>query len=215
MMLRKRYRASRFRLRPAVMTISAILWVLLWSSLSPFIVLSGALIGWLIGVLFPLPPMFWKGKVRPIQTIYLALHLLWDLVVSSIRLIGYAFERKVNLHAGIVRVELHSDDDLYQVGVASMISLVPGTVVVEVVRHPRRLYLHVLGLDGQTEDDVQTMADGVERRLLRAFGSKHQIAAFEDAIATPTVVPATDWAAEEADASEDSDDESDVEEGQG
>ena len=33
-----------------------------------------------------------------------------------------------------------------EVVVAELISLVPGTVVIEVVRNPRRLYLHVIDL---------------------------------------------------------------------
>ena len=67
--------------------------------------------------------------------------------------------------------------------VAEMISLVPGTVVVEVVRHPRRLYLHCIDLIG--EDPVKrihTMVDGVEQRVLNAFGSKEEIAAFKQAM---------------------------------
>lgn len=198
---RQRYHVSRFRIRPAVMTFSAIFWACLWSSFSPFILISGALLGWLIGIVFPLPPMYWRGRLRPLKAAYLVAHLFADLVVSSIRMIGYVFERKVDLHASVVRVDLHSDDDLYQTGIASMISLVPGTVVVEVVRHPRRLYLHCVGMDRQSEDDIHEMVIGVERRLLNAIGSAAQIADFEDSLATPTVAPATDWEAEEAEAS--------------
>lgn len=198
----KRYKASRFRLRPKAMLISAALWAILWTSLSPFVLVSGALLGWLMGALFPLPPIFWKGRMRPLKAIYMVAYMLWDLCVSSVRMIKYAFERKVDLHAGIVRVDLHSDDDLYQTSVAAMISLIPGTVVVEIVKHPRRLYLHVVGLDHQSEEDVQEMVNGVEGRLLEAFGSDQQIADFRDALATPTVTPATDWDAEEAEALE-------------
>ena len=84
-----------------------------------------------------------------------------------------------------------------------MISLVPGTVVVEVVRHPRRLYLHVVGLDeNNTPDDVQDMTTAVERRLLKAIGSREELANFEDTLVTPSVMPPTDWAKEESDADE-------------
>lgn len=203
----QRLRASRFRLRPKAMLVSAIFWAFLWSSLSPFILVSGALLGWLMGALFPLPPMHWKGKLRPLGVLSLAAYTLWDLCVSSVRMIAYAFEPKVDLHAGIVRTDLHTDDDLYQTAIAGLISLIPGTVVVEVVRHPRRLYLHVVGLDHQSEEDVQEMVHGVERRLLRAFGSDQQITDFEDSLATPTVAPATDWDAEAADALEEGEDE--------
>lgn len=200
---RRLARTSRWRIRPAMMAMCAAIWALLWGSFSPFILISGALLGWLIGVVFPLPPMFWQGRLSPISATYLVARLIWDLVVSSARLIGYAFQPKVDMKAGIVRVDLASDNDLYQVGVASLTSLVPGTVVVEIVRHPRRLYLHCVGLDeNHTAEDIQEMTTGVERRLLKAIGSKKELADFEDALATPSVVPPTDWAAEEADADE-------------
>ena len=199
---RQRYHVSRFRFRPAVMVISALFWAFLWASFSPFILISGALLGWVIGMIFPLPPIYWQGRLHPLGLIHLVTHLFADLTMSSIRLIGYIFERDVNLHSSLLSVDLHTDDDLHQTSVASLISLVPGTVVVEVVRHPRRLYLHCVGMHKQTEDDIHEMVIGVERRLVRAIGSKEEIAAFEDAVATPTVAPATDWDAEEADAVE-------------
>lgn len=192
-----RYGASRFRIRPMVITLSTLLWVLLWSSLSPVVLLSGVLLGWLVGVVFPLPPMHWMGRPHPIGVLNLAFHLVVELVVSSVRMVGYAFARKVDLHAGIVRAELYADDDLYQVGVASLVSLVPGTVVVEVVRHPRRIYLHVVGMDRQRPEDVQQMVSRVERRLLGAVGSPAEIERLRAALAAAPEHPvATDWEAE-------------------
>lgn len=200
-MMTATWKTSRWRLRPTVMIISALLWSMLWASIAPHILISGAILGWVIGVVFPLPPMHWKGRFSLVWAAYLVIRLFWDLTVSSFRLIKYAFERKVDLHAGIVRVDLLSDDDLYQVGVASMISLVPGTVVVELVRHPRRLYLHCIGLEGEDpEDAIQEMTTQVEARLLRAFGSKEEWQRFQEERTTPSVMPPTDWMAEEADA---------------
>ena len=172
----------RLRFRPLSVFGMTIVWTMLWGSLSPTILLSGILIGWLVDVVFPLPPIFWEGRFRPIGVLVMVSHLVWDLFISSMRVVWPVFQPQVNLNAGVVRVELHSDNDLYQVQVAELISLVPGTVVVEVVRHPRRLYLHAIDLIG---DDpvgrVQRMSDGVEARVLNAFGSDEEIAAFNKA----------------------------------
>lgn len=174
---------ERLKFRPLSVLGILLVWIALWGSLSPLVLVSGVLLGWLVGVVFPLPPIHWAGRFHPIGFLVLVGTLLRDLVVSSARLIGLAFAKKVNLNAGIVRVDLHTDDDLYQVAVAEMISLVPGTVVVEVVRHPRRLYLHAIDLVG---DDpvarIQRMAEGVDRRVVRAFGSTAEIEAFEAAL---------------------------------
>lgn len=175
--------SERLKLRPLSTLTMAAVWVLLWGSFSPMSIVGGLVIGYLVGVVLPLPPMFWQGTLRPLGLAWLILHLLYDLMVSSVRVFMLAFERKVNLRAGIVRIDLISDNDLYQVQVAEMISLVPGTVVVEVVRQPRRLYLHAIDLKG---DDpvgaVQKMAVDVEARVLRAFGSRQEIDDFNAAL---------------------------------
>lgn len=170
---------ERLRVRPLSILGMTLVWVLLWGSASPLILISGAVLAWLVDIVFPLPPIFWEGRFHPVGFVKLVSHLLWDLVVSSIRLVRLVFRREARLDAGIVRVDLHSDDDLYQVAVAELISLVPGTVVVEVVRQPRRLYLHALELhDAAAVDGIQHMAMGVESRVLQAFGSASQIADF-------------------------------------
>ncbi|GAA4894839.1 Na+/H+ antiporter subunit E [Tessaracoccus lubricantis] len=167
---------ERLKFRPLSVLAMAVVWVLLWGSFTPMSILSGILLGYLVGVVLPLPPVFWQGRPRPWGIVRLAAHLLYDLVVSSVRVFLLAFHRKVDLRAGIVRIDLITDNDLYQVQVAEMISLVPGTVVVEVVRHPRRLYLHAIDLHGPDPiGRVQKMAVAVESRVVRAFGSRQEI----------------------------------------
>lgn len=173
---------QRLRFRPLSIATLTVVWMILWGSVSPLVIVSGILLGYLIGVFFPLPPMHWAGRLRPIGIIILISRLLFDLTTSSMRVMRLVFARKVELNAGVVRVDLLTDDDLYQVQVAEMISLVPGTVVIEVVRNPRRLYLHVIDLIADDAvEQVQEMSYGVESRVVRAFGSREQIEAFDAA----------------------------------
>lgn len=174
--------SQRLRLRPLSTITMAMVWVLLWGTFSPMSIVGGLLVGYLVGVTLPLPPVFWQGRVRPLGVVWLLAHLLWDLVISSVRVFLLAFHREVDLRAGIVRIDLVTDNDLYQVQVAEMISLVPGTVVVEVTRHPRRLYLHAIDLHGEDPvASVQQMALGVESRVVHAFGSRQEIDDFNAA----------------------------------
>ena len=88
----------------------------------------------------------------------------------------------------------------YQVQVAELISLVPGTVVVELVRSPRRLYLHVLDLEGEHAiDDIRQMVLETERRVLRAFGTAQEREAFEAACVQlpPDSARTDEWEMEE------------------
>lgn len=187
----------RAKPRPLSLLGMTIMWAVLWGSLSPVVLISGALLGWLIDIAFPLPPIFWRGRFHLAGFVVLTAHLLWDLVVSSLRLLRLIFARQVTLNAGIVRVDLHTDDDLYQVQVAELISLVPGTVVIEVVRHPRRLYLHVVDMvDDDAVEQVQRMALGVESRVLKAFGSAAELAAFDAACRARVTVEAAEMEVE-------------------
>ncbi|HHT13188.1 MAG TPA: Na+/H+ antiporter subunit E [Propionibacterium sp.] len=195
-MMARRHRtpwSERLRIRPLSTISMAVVWVLLWGTFSPMSIVGGLLVGYLITVTLPLPPIFWKGRVRPWGVVRLISHLIYDLLISSVRVFLLAFHRKVDLKAGIIRIDLITDNDLYQVQVAEMISLVPGTVVVEVVRHPRRLYLHAIDLHG---DDpigrVQKMAVDVESRVVRAFGSRQEIEDFNAALEGHPAPEATD-----------------------
>lgn len=183
---------ARFRFRPLSILGMTAVWIILWGSISPMVIVSGVLLGWVIGIVFPLPPMHWEGRFRPLGFLNLVWHLIHDLVVSSFRMIRLAFAKKVDLNAGIVRVDLDSDNDLYQVQVAELISLVPGTVVVEVVRHPRRLYLHAIDLIGPDPvERVQRMTHDVELRVVKAFGSKQELADYLEHRANSETEPAT------------------------
>lgn len=191
---------SRFAFRPAAVLTMALVWMLLWGSFSPVALVGGILLGWVITVVFPLPPVHLSGRPHLVGCLVLGWHLVYDLVVSSWRVLKLTWARKVDLHPGIVRTELFSDNDLYQVQVAELISLVPGTVVVEIVRSPRRLYLHVLDLRGpDAVENVRRMALETERRVLRAFGTPQERAAFEAAcVRVPPDSARTDeWEVEE------------------
>lgn len=191
---------SRFAFRPAAVFTMALVWMLLWGSFSPVALVGGVLLGWLITVVFPLPPVHLSGRPHPLGTLVLGAHLIKDLVVSSWKVMKLTWARDVRLRSGIVRTELFSDNDLYQVQVAELISLVPGTVVVEIVRSPRRLYLHVLDLEGDhAVDDIRRMVLTTERRVLQAFGTDAEREAFEAAcVQLPPDSPRTDeWEVEE------------------
>lgn len=176
--------AGRFRVRPLAIATTTVVWMILWGSISPLVIVGGVLFSYLVTVVFPLPPIHWKGRFRPVPFVGLCFHLIVDLVISSVRIVVLAFQRKVNLNAGIVRVDLASDNDLYQVQVAQLISLVPGTVVVEVVRQPRRLYLHAIDLTGPDPvRQIQQRVHTVETQVLTSFGSRDEIDAFRSALA--------------------------------
>jgi multicomponent Na+:H+ antiporter subunit E len=171
-------RRLRFRFQWRAVILLALVWVLLWGDASLLNILYGALLGWLVTVVFWLAPIRYYGRVHPWKLLVLAVTVLRDLAVASVQLAAVAFRPRLVLRSGVVRVALRSNNDLHQVAMSQLISIVPGTLVVEVVRRPRLLYLHVFDLPGP--DSIQRVRDhtlDLERRLVEAVGSPTELEA--------------------------------------
>jgi multicomponent Na+:H+ antiporter subunit E len=172
-------RPSRRLHLPAIVVLTAV-WVLLWDQLSVFILITGVLLAIGVSLVFPLPPIELHGRIRPLGLIRLGARLLADLVRSSLTVVALVFRVGSPPRSAIVRVQLRSHADLYMTQTAELVSLVPGTIVLEVHRSTHTLYLHVLDavepadLDRAVHDALEA-----EARVLRAFGSAEEIAALE------------------------------------
>ncbi len=179
-------RRLRWRFQGRAVVLLAAVWVMLWGEPSLLNIGYGLVLGWLITVAFRLSPIRFYGRLRPWRALVLVVTLLWDLARASVQLALLAFRPRLSLSPGIVKVPLHGPNDLFQVAVAELISIVPGTLVVETTRHPRALYLHVVDLSepGAIEHE-RAHAAMIERRLVRAFGSTLDIAHLGDPVPLP------------------------------
>ncbi|MGB2765591.1 MAG: Na+/H+ antiporter subunit E [Propionicimonas sp.] len=170
-------RRLRWRFQGRAVVLLAAVWVMLWGEPSLLNIGFGLILGWLITVVFRLPPIRFYGRLHPWGLLVLVVSTSWDLARASVQLSLLAFRPGLDLRPGIVKLPLRSHNDLFQVAIAELISIVPGTLVVETTRHPRTLYLHVVDLSapGAVEYEREHAA-GLERRLVRAFGSPQDIA---------------------------------------
>ena len=165
---------------PAVLVLTVV-WVLLWDEVSLFLVLTGVLLAVLVGLVFPLPPIDLHGRFRPLQGLRLLARLLVDAFRASVDVVRLAFASGSAPRSSIVRVPLRSRSDLYLTLTAELVSLVPGTIVLEVHRATSTLYLHVLGAsdDAGVDAAVQGALDA-EAQVLRTFGSAAEVAALDE-----------------------------------
>ena len=155
----------------------AAVWVLFWGDLSIANVVSGLLLGLLVSVVFPLPPIEFHGRYRPIAHLRLLLILLRDLVRSSFVVAAQAFRFGHRMQNAVLRVELWSRSDLYLTLTTELVSLVPGSLVLEARRTEGVVYLHVM--DVRSPQDLERARRDVadaEARVLRAFGSDQELA---------------------------------------
>lgn len=175
----KRPVRPRMRWQPRQVVVLTLVWVVLWGQLNLVTVLGGVLVAVLITIVFPLLPIEWGGRFNPWGAVVLVAHLLKDLAVASFRLAVFAFGRDMP-SPGIVRIDLRSDSDLYQVNTAELVSVVPGTIVVDARQRSRVLYLHVFDMPEEgTRDEVIADTLALEKRVVRALGSKAEFQALD------------------------------------
>jgi multicomponent Na+:H+ antiporter subunit E len=171
-------RKLRWRLQGRAVVLLALVWVLLWGEFSLLNILYGLVLGWLVTVVFWLAPIRYYGTVHLGGLLKLIVLQLWDLATASFQLAAMALRPKLQLRPGVIRVRLRSNSDLYQVAVGELISIVPGTLVVDTVRRPRLLYLHVFHLpDIKAIHKQRAHALAIEDRVLHAFGSEDEVRA--------------------------------------
>ena len=175
-------RLTTRRRRPhlRVSLVGAVAWVLLWGDLSIANLVSGFVLGLLITWVFPLPPIDFHGRIRIWAHAKLIAILLFDLVRSSFVVAAQAFRFGHTVRNAVVRVDLRTHSDLYLTLTSELVSLVPGSLVMEGRRQESVLYLHVM--DVRSEADIVAARRGVlaaEERVIHAFGSDAEVAAIE------------------------------------
>jgi multicomponent Na+:H+ antiporter subunit E len=159
-----------------------VVWILLWGTWSWANLLSGLAVALVVMLLLPLPPVVGGTRVRPLPLARFVGHFLVDLVVSGAQVAWRAIGPDGVRQGAIVRVQLRADSDLLLTVVAETISLVPGSLVLDLDREQRLISVHLLHADDHA--DVERQKAGVlatEDRIVRAFGTADDIAALESA----------------------------------
>lgn len=183
-------RRLRYRFQLRQIGILTIVWLCLVGEISLVTVVGGFVIAWLVTIVFPMSPVHYYGRPRPWGIVKLVAALVWELATSSWRLARAAFSGRT-IRPGILRVDLRVKSDLYQVNIAELVSIVPGTIVVDARRKTRVLYLHVFDLtEPNGPQTVREETGRVERRLVRAFGSAAELSALDAPPAGSPLLPA-------------------------
>lgn len=153
-----------------------VLWMLLWGTISWLSLVSGAIVAVAVTRLFYLPPVELSGRLNLWWALVFLARFAVDLVHGSFSVALQAFRTRSVESNAVVAVELQSRSDFILTLTALAISLVPGSLVVEVDRGRSTLYLH--GLNLNTDDEVEHLRSRVlstERGLIRALGSKSDL----------------------------------------
>jgi multicomponent Na+:H+ antiporter subunit E len=152
-----------------------LVWVALWGGLSVLNVVSGVIVALAVCLVFPLPPLPLKLHVRPLRLGWLVLHFLGDVVLASAEVAWKTLQFHRQPRNAVIEVDLRTHSDFVLAVVAEMVSLVPGSLVVEARRSTHTLFLHVLDAqDAAGVDKMRRQVFALERRVVLAFGTETQ-----------------------------------------
>jgi multicomponent Na+:H+ antiporter subunit E len=173
---------SRLRHQLPLLVWLVFVWILLWGTWSWANVVSGVTVALVVMLLLPLPPVVGGTRVRPLPLVLFVGHFLVDLVVSAAQVAWRALGPGGAQQGAIVQVQLRADSDLLLTVVAETLSLVPGSLVLDLDRESRLISIHLLHVDDLADVERQK-ADvlATEELIVRAFGTAEDIAALEAA----------------------------------
>ncbi|RIJ51619.1 Na+/H+ antiporter subunit E [Clavibacter lycopersici] len=175
---RARARAERLSLlvQLPLLVWLVILWLLLWGHVTVISVLSGIVLALLVTRVFYLPPVELSGRFDIRWAFILLGHFAADLVRASFQVAVLAFDwRRVPTNS-VIAVHLHTRSDFVMTLTAEVVSLVPGSIVVEADRERSILYLHALGTETREDvEHVRTRTLQVESRIVYTLGTPDDV----------------------------------------
>lgn len=155
-----------------------LVWGALWQDFTPGNLVFGLILSLIVVNVFQLPPVILSGRFNIMRAIMFLGRFLWDVVLASFEVLYLAVFRGPRVMSAVIAVHLRTDSDLIMTGVGHVLTLVPGSYVVEVDRRSSTLYLHVLNVNTTQEAERarQDVMD-IEARLIRMMGSKEELKA--------------------------------------
>jgi multicomponent Na+:H+ antiporter subunit E len=159
--------------QPVTLLAIVVTWCLLWADFSLANLLNGLIVAILVVTLFPMPPLQSEIALRPLHAIWFTIRFLADLFTSAALIASYALRPSGSPPSSVIAIHLRSRSDLFLTLTAEVLSLIPGSIVVEAQRTTGTLYLHVIGAvtDEDRERSRRTFLQQ-EVRILRAFASR-------------------------------------------
>ncbi|MCD9199753.1 Na+/H+ antiporter subunit E [Aeromicrobium wangtongii] len=164
--------------RVPVIVLLTVVWSLLWGAFTPLIVVGGVLVALLVTTVFPFPPITWTGRIRPWPLTKLIGIFFFEMLLASVQVAWIAIRPAKPPRSAVLCVDLATRSELLLTLTAELISLVPGTLLIELDSQTGHIWLHLL--DGSTPEKIERAranALAQELRVIEALGSESEIVA--------------------------------------
>ena len=134
----------RYALRVWMVCWLILVWILLWGTVSPANILSGLTIALVITLLLPLPVVPIEGRVHLLSLLRLIGQVAYLLVLSSVQVAWLAVKPGPPPLTAVLRARLAVKSDLVLALGANILTLIPGSIVLEIDQTRSVLYVHVI-----------------------------------------------------------------------
>lgn len=159
-----------------IVLLLTVLWVLLWGTLSWGNVVNGVLLAVVVTTVFPLPNASLGGRLHVGALLQFAGRFVVDLAIASGQVAWFAVRPGPPPISSIVACPVRSSSELILTVLTEALSLVPGSIVIEVDAERSMVWAHVL--DAGDDTAVQSFKERalvVEARIIRALGSREDL----------------------------------------
>ncbi|MGV8969986.1 MAG: Na+/H+ antiporter subunit E [Microbacteriaceae bacterium] len=173
---RTRVRWAILQQLPLVVAL-VVLWMMLWGAVNPLNFVTGVVLALAVTRFLYLPPVELSGRFNLWWFLVFVAQFLGELVVGSSQVAVQAFAPRGGRNNAVISAQLRTRSDFILTLTAITMSLIPGSVVIEVDRENSILYLHVLGAHGRDiVEPSKAKVFEVEKRIVRALGSRADLA---------------------------------------
>ncbi|WP_411731290.1 Na+/H+ antiporter subunit E [Paeniglutamicibacter sp.] len=164
-----------------------LVWGALWQDFAIGNLVFGLLISLLLVRVFRLPPIILSGRFNIWRAVVFIGTFLRDVTLASFEVMYLAVFRGPRTTSAVITVTLRTESDLLVTFVGHVLTLVPGSYVVEVDRSSSTLYLHVLNVNDQAGvEKARAAVLLIEERLIRMMGTTEELAALNAEQAAPS-----------------------------
>lgn len=148
-----------------------LVWGALWRDFSPGNLVFGLVLALLVVNLLYLPPVRFSGRFRPVRALVFLVKFVGRVAAGSLEVFWLAIRPGPPPVSAVVAVRLETTDDLMMTAVAQTVSLIPGSVVVEIDRRTATIYFHVIDVtQSHDAEDFRRQVRTIEQELIGVFG---------------------------------------------
>ncbi len=150
-----------------------VLWIVFNASAAPAILLVGVLAAGVIAWIFTTRSAVWSDvRLTPLRLYHFLCYagvFLVEMVKANLGMLRYVYAPRIDIHPGIVRIDLRLSSPIGRLALANSIALTPGSLVMDI--EDDALFIH--WLDVRTTDAEQAtemIAGAFDKHLGKVFG---------------------------------------------